>query len=55
HSQGVSPAYQSALGRRLRELQQVHGFPVDEGMRRRQQLEGRNPRSPAAAHQPTLL
>jgi DNA repair photolyase len=40
----VSQSYQDALNRRLRALQQVYGFAVDEGMRRRRQLEGRMPR-----------
>jgi DNA repair photolyase len=40
----VKQSYQDALTRRLRLLQQAYGFPVDEGMRRRQQLEGRSPR-----------
>jgi DNA repair photolyase len=43
-SDHVSQSYQDALTRRLRALQQAYGFPVDEGMRRRQQLEGRSPR-----------
>ena len=38
-SEGASPAYQSALRRRLHELQQAHGFSEDEGRRRRRQLE----------------
>jgi DNA repair photolyase len=45
----VSQSYQDALTRRLRLLQQAYGFPVDEGMRRRRQLEGRSPRESAAA------
>jgi DNA repair photolyase len=44
----VSQGYQDALSRRLRLLQQAYGFPVDEGMRRRRQLEGRSPRESAA-------
>ena len=44
----VSQSYQDALTRRLRALQQAYGFPVDEGMRRRRQLEGRSPRKSAA-------
>ena len=40
----VSQGYQDALTRRLHALQQAFGFPVDEGMRRRRQLEGRTPR-----------
>jgi DNA repair photolyase len=53
--EGVSGAYQRALGRRLRALQDRHGFPVDEGMRRRQQLEGRARRGEGKAEQPLLL
>ena len=52
--EGVSPAYQRALSERLHELQRRHGFPVDEGMKRRQQLEGREIRV-AAEEQPLLL
>jgi DNA repair photolyase len=53
----VSQSYQDALTRRLRLLQQAHGFPVDEGMRRRRQLEGRAPReeAKAASKQQVLL
>ncbi|MDQ3138228.1 MAG: radical SAM protein [Gemmatimonadota bacterium] len=54
-SEGASPAYQRALAARLRELQQRHGFPIDEGMKRRQQLEGRERRAEVADDQPTLL
>jgi DNA repair photolyase len=54
-SEGVSPAYQRALAARLNELQRRHGFPVDEGRKRRQQLEGRDRRGPAAEDQPVLL
>ncbi|HEU5303360.1 MAG TPA: radical SAM protein, partial [Gemmatimonadales bacterium] len=50
----VSPSYQEALTRRLRLLQQAYGFPVDEGMRRRRQLEGRAPRA-GAIQQAVLL
>ncbi|MGH7525923.1 MAG: radical SAM protein, partial [Gemmatimonadales bacterium] len=42
-SDSVSRDYQEALDRRLRQLQRVHGFPLDEGMKRRRQLEGREP------------
>jgi DNA repair photolyase len=45
----TSRSYQDALTRRLRALQQAYGFPIDEGMRRRQQLEGRAPRKDAVA------
>jgi DNA repair photolyase len=45
----VSQNYQEALTRRLRLLQQAYGFPIDEGMRRRRQLEGRTPRKDARA------
>jgi DNA repair photolyase len=53
----VSQSYQDALTRRLRLLQQAYGFPVDEGMRRRRQLEGRMPRKETAdsAEQAILL
>jgi DNA repair photolyase len=44
----VSQSYQDALTRRLRALQQAYGFPVDEGMRRRRQIEDRAPRESAA-------
>jgi DNA repair photolyase len=43
----VSQSYQDALTRRLRLLQQAYGFPVDEGMRRRRQLEDPTPRKDA--------
>jgi DNA repair photolyase len=42
--EGVSPAYQQALAERLHDLQRHHGFPLDEGRRRRRQLEGRERR-----------
>jgi len=45
----VSQSYQDALTRRLRALQQAFGFSVDEGMRRRRQLEEPAPRKDAAA------
>ena len=54
-SEGASPAYQRALAHRLHELQRRHGFPVDEGRRRRHQLEGRDVRAPAADEQAVLL
>jgi DNA repair photolyase len=53
-SDSASRAYQTALSRRLHRLQRVHGFPVDEGMRRRQQLEGKRPRNEPAV-QASLL
>ena len=37
--EGVSAAYQEALSHRLRELQQLHGFPVDEWMSRHRRAE----------------
>ena len=43
----VSQSYQDALSRRLRLLKQTYGFSVEEGMRRRRQLEGRAPRREA--------
>jgi DNA repair photolyase len=53
----VSQSYQDALTRRLRLLKQTYGFPIDEGMRRRRQLEGRMPRKETAdfAEQAILL
>jgi DNA repair photolyase len=54
-SDSASPAYQSALKRRLHQLQRAHGFPVDEGMRRRQQLEGRRRRDKESPEQASLL
>ena len=53
--EGVSPAYQRALSRRLHELQRLHGFPLDEGMRRKQQLEGYQPRALPTVEQPSLI
>jgi hypothetical protein len=52
--EGVSPAYQRALGARLTELQQRHGFPLDESRHRRRQLEGRERRD-LTEDQPLLL
>jgi DNA repair photolyase len=43
---GASPAYQAALKRRLAELQRAHGFSLEEGRRRSEQLEESGP--PAA-------
>ncbi len=53
----VSQEYQDALTRRLRLLKQTYGFPIDENVRRRRQLEGRQPRHSATAsvQQPALL
>jgi DNA repair photolyase len=53
----VSQSYQDALSRRLRLLKQTYGFSVEEGMRRRRQLEGRMPRKEDAdsAEQAVLL
>lgn len=54
----VSQSYQDALNRRLRLLKQTYGFSVEEGMRRRRQLEGRAPRREAetnSAEQAVLL
>ncbi len=50
--------YTDALSRRLRVLQQAYGFPLSEGMRRKQQLTGRRPQQgaiPEATEQWTLL
>lgn len=54
-SDATTPAYQAALARRLHRLQRAHGFPVDEGMRRPQQLEGKRPRGTPPAGQASLL
>ena len=54
-SEGASPAYQRALARRLQELQRRHGFPLDEGMKRHRQLEGRDRRAAAVEEQPLLF
>ena len=53
----VGQQYQDALTRRLRLLKQTYGFPIDENMRRRRQLEGREPRHQTSApvQQPVLL
>ena len=53
----VSQQYQDALTRRLRLLKQTYGFPIDENMRRRRQLEGRELRhqTTASVQQPVLL
>jgi DNA repair photolyase len=53
--EGVSAAYQAGLSRRLRALQEEHGYPLDEGSRRRRQLEGAAPRVGATLEQPLLL
>jgi hypothetical protein len=53
-SDSTSRAYQAALERRLHELQQVHGFPV-EGTGRRQRAEGRPHRKDPARLQASLL
>jgi len=37
--EGVSPAYHEALSARLRDLQRLHGFDVEEGKRRRRRLD----------------
>ena len=47
--------YTEALARRLRSLQQQFGFPVAESMRRRRQLEGKQPKDGVSEHQSTLL
>ena len=53
--EGVSAEYQAALTRRLRSLQEEHGYPLDEGYRRRRQLEGPASRLGATPEQPLLL
>ena len=52
--EGVSAEYQAALTRRLRSLQEEHGYPLGEG-RRRRQLEGPVPRLGGMVEQPLLL
>jgi DNA repair photolyase len=52
--EGVSPAYHQALSARLDELRRRHGFPIDEGRRRRRRLEEAEG-SRAADGQSTLL
>jgi DNA repair photolyase len=54
-SDSASRAYQAALTRRLLELQREHGFPVLEGMRHREEVEGRPLRRDAARLQASLL
>jgi DNA repair photolyase len=44
----VKQSYQDALNRRLRALQQAFGFSLEEGRRRRRQLEDPAPRKDAA-------
>jgi len=51
----VSAEYKAALTRRLRSLQEEHGYPLDEGYRRRRQLEGGAPGPSAVTEQPLLL
>jgi hypothetical protein len=53
--EGVSRAYQEALTRRLRQLQEEHGFPLDESRRRRDQLEGSQRAGAPVGEQPALL
>ena len=55
-SEGASIEYQAALKRRLHELQQAHGFSLEEGRRRRRQLEegGEPGATVAAENQPAL-
>jgi DNA repair photolyase len=53
--EGVSAAYQAALTRRLRSLQEEHGYPLDEGHRRRRQLEGAAAQPGGVVEQPLLL
>jgi len=53
--EGVSAEYQAALTRRLRSLQEEHGYPLDEGYRRRRQLEGPASRMGVTPEQPLLL
>jgi DNA repair photolyase len=51
----VSATYQKALMHRLHQLQEEFGFPVAESRRRREQLEGRQPRWMKEEWQTTLL
>jgi DNA repair photolyase len=53
--EGVSREYQEALTRRLDQLQQELGFPLDEERHRRAQLEGRRAAAARVAEQPALL
>ncbi len=53
HRESVSPAYQRALSHRLRELQRIHGFPLDSEMPGERSRD-RNPASPAI-QEPVLL
>ncbi len=53
HSAGRD--YTAALSRRLQALQREHGFPVEEGRRRRQQLEGPTPDEAAVDEQGVLF
>jgi hypothetical protein len=53
--EGVSAEYQAALTRRLRSLQEELGYPLDEGHRRRRQLEGAASRPGMTPEQPLLL
>jgi DNA repair photolyase len=57
YGQRDSPSrdYTNALARRLRLLQHRYGFPVAESRRRRQQLEGRQPKEVMSELQSTLL
>jgi DNA repair photolyase len=51
----VSSTYKDALMHRLHQLQEEFGFPVAESRRRREQLEGRQPRWMKEEWQATLL
>ncbi len=55
HGNYVSAAYKDALMHRLHQLQREFGFPVAESRRRREQLEGRQPRWMKEEWQATLL
>ena len=55
HGNYVSAEYQKALMHRLHQLQEEFGFPVAESRRRREQLEGRQPRWMKEEWQATLL
>jgi len=55
HGNYVRAEYQKALMHRLHQLQEEFGFPVAESRRRREQLEGRQPRWMKEEWQATLL
>jgi DNA repair photolyase len=54
-SESTSSDYQRALARRLRRLQQILGFPLDDEGRHHRQVEEHESRAPEGPAQPTLL